>query len=154
MTQLPTSFDSALEIISSRLLNIDYCIRGTTSLVLQGIDMNVDDIDILCDAKSVPAINECLKDYCVDEISYKESPKFKSHFGKFLINDVSVEIMGDWQIFINKSNEWSKIYTTSERIKIIYNNLDLFVTPIKLELQVFAEMGRWAAYQKIKRQIL
>lgn len=121
-------------------------------MMLQGLDMNVDDIDILCTATTALNANLKLSEYLVEEVAFKESPKFKSYFGKFLVDGIIVEIMGDWQIF-NAKKGWSKIYNTNMK-NIDYVKLDgleIPITKIELELKVFALMGRWTAYRKIKR---
>ena len=93
-----------------------------------------------------------LSEYLVEKVTFKESPKFKSYFGKFLIDGVKVEIMGDWQIF-NTKKGWSKIYNADVNniTQVKLNDLEIPVTRIELELEVFALMDRWTAYQKIAR---
>lgn len=144
--------ESVIKIIHNKLRGEDYAIRGTASLVLQGLDMNVDDIDILCNAKTALNANLKLSEYLVEEVAFKESPKFKSYFGKFLVDGVKVEIMGDWQIF-NARKGWSGVYNADMKnidyVKL--DDLEIPVTKIDLELEVFALVGRWTAYQKIKR---
>lgn len=152
MTIDKEKLESVVKIIAQKLKGESYAIRGTAGLVLQGLDMNVDDIDILCTAKTALNANLKLSEYVVKKVAFKESPKFKSYFGKFLIDGVKVEIMGDWQIF-NEKKGWSKIYDLDvENITYVkLNGLEIPVTKIELELEVFALMGRWTAYQKIKR---
>jgi DNA polymerase-1 len=144
-----------------------YAIRGTTSLVLQEVEMNVDDIDIICDKKTAFACNQLLKKYQFEEVEFKESDKFKSYFGKFVIDGVLVEIMGEWQIKIAKSSNlpagkagfkvqsWGKKYDANpEQImqtKIGKEKVNL--TTIETELDMFSQMGRWTAYHKIKKQM-
>lgn len=144
--------ESVVRIISQKLQGDRYAIRGTASLVLQGLAMNVDDVDILCDAKTALSANAKLSDYLVEQVIFKESPKFKSYFGKFLIDRVNVEIMGDWQIFSDKKG-WSKVYTADpENITHVkVDDAEIPVTTVELELEVFALMGRWTAYQKIRQ---
>lgn len=143
---------SVVTFINDKLKGNAYSIRGTAGLVLQGVEMNVDDIDILCDRETALIANSKLSEYLVEEVTFKESPKFKSYFGKFLIDGVSVEIMGDWQIY-NENKGWSRVYDADAK-NITYvklGNVEVPVTKIELELEVFALMGRWTAYQKIKR---
>jgi hypothetical protein len=152
VTQLKESFVNALEILVNKLGNIQYCVRGTASLVLQGIDMNVDDIDVLCDEKTALLVNDLLKEYLVEVISYKESDKFKSYFGKFNIDGVLVEFMGHWQIK-DKYGNWSKVYDGSVYNTVSVNDFVVKVTKIEDELTMFLAMGRFNAYQKIKKQL-
>jgi hypothetical protein len=146
--------EHVVKIVAHKLQGESYAFRGTASLFLQGLDMNVDDIDLLCDAKTALDANSKLSDYLVEEVSFKESPKFKSYYGKFIIDKVQVEVMGDWQIFSEKKG-WSKVYNAdAENIThVTLDGIEIPVTKIGLELEVFAQMGRWTAYQKIKRLI-
>jgi hypothetical protein len=152
MRELPQQFLNAVYILAEKLKKEAYCFRGTTSLVLQSFDMNVDDIDILTDKDSAYNCNELLNEILIEEVSYKESDKFISHYGKFAIDDVSIEVMGDWQIKDTKG-VWTKVYNASNRIELNKNGSTLYVTPSVLELEFFAKMGRWNAYKKLKSQI-
>jgi hypothetical protein len=114
--------------------------------------MNVDDVDILCDDKTALAANKLLKDYLVREVTYSESPKFKSFFGEFNVDGLKVEIIGNWQI-LDQKGVWSRIYDASERAEVECEHEKVYVTPVNLELEMFAKMGRWTAFQKIKRQV-
>ena len=123
-------------------------------MVLQGLDMNVDDIDILCDKETALLTNTKLAGYLVEKVDYKESAKFKSYYGKFLIEGIGVEIMGDWQI-LDAKQTWSKMYVADADsiTHVQIGTLSIPVTKISLELELFARMGRWTAYQKLRKQV-
>ncbi len=139
-------------ILAERLKGLRFAIRGTAGLVLQGLEMNVDDIDVLTDKETALACNDLLAEYLIEEVAFKESAKFKSYFGKFEIEGVPVEIMGEWQIKDNKGT-WSKPFNAANRQLISIDDEEVFVNSTKEELTAFAKMGRWTAYQKIKRQL-
>jgi hypothetical protein len=147
--------ESTVLIISQKLKGGKYAIRGTAGLVLQGFDMNVGDVDILCDAQTALNFNAKLSEYLVEEVTFKESPKYKSYFGKFLIDGIQVEIMGDWQIFNDKKG-WSRVFSASaEDVSYVkLGGLEIPVTKVEVEMEAYAWMGRWAAYQKLKRQVV
>jgi hypothetical protein len=146
--------ESTVSLIRQKLTGENYAVRGTASLVLQGLDMHVADIDILCDATTALNANIALAEYLVEKVAYRESPNFKSYFGKFTIQEVTVEIMGDWQIFSAKKG-WSKVYSADATTitHVTLADVVIPVTRVDLELEVFALMGRWTAYQKIKRLV-
>ena len=148
----PLKFFETLVLISKLLAGRKFAFRGTTSLILQGIDMVADDIDILCDKGTALASNYLLREYLVEEVSYKKSPKFKSFFGKFKVNETKVEIYGEWQIKDTKGN-WSNPFIAINRHNITYKGKEFYVTDIEDELLVYALMGRWNAFHKIKRQL-
>lgn len=152
MSEKPKNFTEVVVFLAGILKGYQYAFRGTTSLVLQGLEMNVDDVDILSDKDSALACNSLLKDYLTEEIALKESNKFKSYFGKFNIQGVLVEVMGEWQIKDEKGN-WGLPFSASERQKIILDGQEIYVTTLESELSAFAKMGRWTAYQKILREM-
>jgi hypothetical protein len=96
-----------VRILKSR----QYAFRGTTSLVLQGIKMNVSDIDIICDKETALDCNRILGKYLIEAVEYKVSKEFKSYFGKYKVDGIFVEIMGEWQIKDNKGWEDGMLIT-------------------------------------------
>jgi hypothetical protein len=153
MGDTPKNFNNAVKLITKKLKGKQYAFRGTTSVVLQGLDMNVQDIDILADRKTALAANDIFSDYLTDVIKYGESEKFKSFIGRFEIDGVEVEIYGNWRIKDTKGN-WSKTFDASgdEILEIEYEGIKVKVTKIETELAMYALMGRWNAYWKLKRE--
>lgn len=145
--------------LAKELKGKQYAVRGTASLVLQEVDMVVDDIDVVCDEATALALNTIFAKELFEEIKYSESPSYKSFFGKLIIDNVLVEVMGNWQIGkqVGKSGKvvWGQVYDGSddEINEILINDQKVRVTKPGVELDMFAQMGRWTAYQKIKRQL-
>ena len=92
---IPENTFQALKIISEKLngKGINWVLIGSTNHALQGVDVKPNDIDILTDKEGAYAIGEALKEYVIEEVHIKESETMKSHYGKFNINDVEVEIL-------------------------------------------------------------
>jgi len=153
MGKRPDRFEETVLLLAGKLRNRCYAFRGTVSLVLQGLDMNVDDIDILADQKTALASNRLLKEFLVKKTVFSQSDRFKSFFGQFCLNDVPVEVMGNWQIKDLKGN-WSRVYKAApeERKEIDLQGKRVFVTTIETEIEMFTKMGRWQALNKIKKQ--
>jgi len=152
VTNKPKNFEQVVLLLAKKLEGLQYAIRGTASLVLQGLDMVALDIDITGDKEMALACNDLLAEYLVEEVAYKESEKFKSYFGKFEIEGLPVEIMAEWQIKDTKGN-WSEPFNASERKLIKLRGEDVYVTMVEEELRVYARLGRWNAFHKLKRQI-
>jgi hypothetical protein len=146
--------EKTILFLAEVLARRQYALRGTASLVLQGLAMNVVDIDILADKETALACNILLKDFLVTPVKYRASEKFQSSFGQFRINDIPVEVMGAWRIKSPKG-EWSAPFTAAadECREVAVAGQPVRVTKIETELKMFALMGRWTAYQKIKRQL-
>ncbi|HLB51711.1 hypothetical protein A3F07_00765 [candidate division WWE3 bacterium RIFCSPHIGHO2_12_FULL_38_15] len=145
------NFLNVLKLISDRMNGLMYAFRGTAGLVIQGLEMKMEDIDIVCSKDTAVASNTLFKDFLKEKVEYKISDKFKSYFGKFNIKGVLVEIYGDWQI-LDAKGVWSKIFDGSDRIKVKFRGEDFYVVPADTELLMFALMGRWSAFHKIKKQ--
>ncbi len=147
-----TDFEKTVIFLAEKLGKYKYAIRGTSSLILQGITMNVDDIDVVCSKETALACNKIFGEFLVEEVEYRRSEKFKSYFGKFKINGILVEIMGEWEI-LNTKREWVGPFNGSKRKEIQINGEKVWVTTIEEELEMFSAMGRWNAYHKIRSQI-
>jgi len=154
MGYIPQNFKKTVIQIAKIFNNYQYAIRGTASLVLQNYDMNVDDIDIITYKDTSLKCNILLKKYLKEKVKYKISKKYKSYFGKAKINDIDIEVMGCFQIKNNKG-KWSKIFSAkdNEITKIKLSNNVIYVTNAETELEMFALMGRWNAYHKLKEQV-
>lgn len=151
--------EKTARLVAQRLHGTQYAIRGTASLVLQGFDMGVDDIDVLGNKDMALSANKLLREYLLEEVDYKESDKYKSYFGKFVIAGILVEVYGEWQMKITKREgkglkEWSKVWdaTENEVATVTIDGQDIKVTTIATELATAALMGRWNEYHKIKKQ--
>ncbi|OGM31431.1 hypothetical protein A2630_01410 [Candidatus Woesebacteria bacterium RIFCSPHIGHO2_01_FULL_44_10] len=130
--------------IAQKLAGKQYAIRGTASLKLQGYEMGVDDIDVLADKDTALAANKILKDFLVEKVAYKKLDQFKSYFGKFVIDEILVEVYGDWWV-------GKKFYNASDNEVIEVDGIRL--TSVETELAMYAAMGRWTAYHKLKGQV-
>jgi len=148
-----------VQTIARKVEGKQYAVRGTTSLVLQGIDMEIDDIDVIGDKETVLSFNKLFKKECFEKVKYSESEKYRSYFGKFNIENVLVEVYGEWEIKVKSRkiirDKWSKKYTASEDevTEIDVEGTKVKVTKVETELAMYSQMGRWNAYHKIKKQV-
>ncbi|HLE48964.1 MAG TPA: 5'-3' exonuclease H3TH domain-containing protein [Patescibacteria group bacterium] len=151
--------------IAKALEGKQYAIRGTASMVLQGLDMGVEDIDVVADKDTSLLMNELFKKELIEEVKYSESEKYKSYFGKFNLDNVLVEVMGEWQIRVKEHKsgrviEWGGVYDGSDdeinkiELETEQGDLEIRVSKLEIELKQSAQMGRWSEYQKIKKQIV
>jgi hypothetical protein len=152
MGKIPENLTSAVRFLAEKLQGQIYAIRGTASLVLQGMDFNVSDIDIVCDKTTALKCNDLFSEYLVKPVAYSESDKFKSFFGEFSVNGISIEIMGNWQIK-DKQGNWSSIFDGSDRVKKDIDGQKVYLTTIEAELSMFMYMQRWNVYHKIKEEL-
>jgi len=143
------------EILVKHLPKGKWAIRGTASLILQGINLIADDVDVICDSGTALLANEVFRKYVVNKISHQKTRKYDSYFGEFDVDGIKVEFMGDWMIRKNNNGKkkWSGKYSANpDQITYVsHNNINIPVTKLETELEMFAAMGRWNAYHKIKK---
>ena len=125
------SIGKALEV-----KRLKWCIVGTTSLLLQGVDIKPGDIDILTDKEGAYRFNELFKEYEIRPVEWSQTDKYASHFGKFEIYGVKVEIMGDLKI--RKNNTWISLTSRLKHPKyVIVKDMKLSVSELKEQLQSY-----------------
>lgn len=151
--QIKEEFRKFVMEIAKKMKGKQYAIRGTASLVLQGIDMGVDDVDVIGDKKAALAFGKLFAGDMTEEVKYSQSNKFKSYYGKFVVDGIPGEIYGDWQI--KRKKRWSRVYDARDGqvAEVKVGDIRVRTTSIETELAMYADMGRWNALKKIKRQL-
>lgn len=126
----------------------DFFIIGSTALLLSGYDIgHVNDIDILTSTKDADYLKIELKEFLLDFQPEKET-LFRSNFGRFLINNIEIEVMGDLEI--RKNDVWQKLQIIDYKI-VELENISL-KTPKPIELQRILKLfERNKDLEKLKR---
>ena len=92
-------YRNVLRKIYARLCDhqINWVVTGSLGMALQGMCLEVHDIDIQTDQRGAYAIESCFSEYVVRAVQYSATHRIRSHFGALEIDGVKVEIMGDIQ---------------------------------------------------------
>jgi hypothetical protein len=134
---------TALKIISDKLCgkSIVWALTGSTSFKLQGMLLNPADIDIQTSEVGAYAINDYFKEYEITSVSFSSTEKIRSHFGRFEISGVSVEVMGDIQKKYN--GEWDDIIDISPLVEHVFcDGMTIPVLNLSYESSAYRKMGR------------
>jgi hypothetical protein len=138
-----------LKTICKELKGVNWTLVGSANLALQGVEVRVGDIDILTDKKGALLIDRLLRQFRVEEVKYRKSGKFSSYFGKFKIDNVKVEVMGDLSLR-NKSGKWvqrGSLLLNKEFIKLGKSKVPTI--PLDFELIGYRIIPRYAKVRKI-----
>jgi hypothetical protein len=73
---------------------ITWAVTGSLGMALQGVPVEVHDIDIQTDQEGAYAIERCFADFVVQPVRYVASERIRSHLGMLEIDGIQVEIMG------------------------------------------------------------
>jgi predicted nucleotidyltransferase len=133
-----------LKIILRKLRNkkIKWVLVGSTSLALQGVKISPKDIDILTDKEGAFKMNEIFKNYQVKPVKFSQGKFFSSYFGRFKIEGVRVEIMGNLKARIGQ--KWVLL------TKRLYSHT--FVKLGKEKIPVPFLEDQLEVYKKVKRK--
>jgi len=150
MKNIPKQNIEALKIIVDKFKgkSINWVLIGSTSLAIQGVNVDVHDIDIKTDIESANRIAHALKEYVIEPMHHKTSEQFKSYYGMFKINNVQIEVMADLETM--HDGKWIKV--ENSRIKVIkrYEDMTLPLLELREEYEAYKRMGRMEKANKIK----
>jgi len=97
MSRLPEAHARALGALLDRLAGapgLVWALTGSCSFRLQGMEVPVHDIDLITDEAGAYLIGGLLADCCEQEVSPSSAPYIRSHYGRFTLHGVQVEVMG------------------------------------------------------------
>lgn len=118
---IPNEHMQVLRKIVTRLNNrrawesrrIQWVVTGSVGMALQGMDLNVHDIDLQTDRDGAYEVERSLAEYVVQPVRYVESERIRSHLGRLAIDGIQVEIMGDIQKRL-EDGTWEELVRVEE----------------------------------------
>ena len=84
--------------------NIPWVLVGSLSLYLQGVNIEPEDIDILTTREGALKLNALWDKFKIKSVSFSETSSFRSYYGRFEIDGILVEVMGELEQRMN--DEW------------------------------------------------
>ncbi len=93
-----TAWQRALSLVVDKLAGLAWALAGSAASSLQGLALEVHDLDILADAKTAYRIAAQLEEFVTLPMAWRETEQFISHFGRFFIEGTVVEVMGNLSI--------------------------------------------------------
>jgi len=128
-----------------------WAVTGSLGFALQGMDVNVHDIDIQTDKAGAYEIERRFSRYVVRNVESSSVEKIRSHFGELNIEDVKVEIMGDIQKRLPDGSWEAPIDIRSKTCFINYDGLSILVFSLKYECEAYYKLGRTEKAEQIRR---
>lgn len=146
---LNRKFTNVLLKIAKALKNrkVVWAIVGSSNLALQGMKITPKDIDIATNKMGTFVIAQSLKRYEVESVHWRESEKLASYRGKFVIDGVDIEVIGELKrksIYVNR---------LKSRIFIKINSENIPCLRLEDELHGYKVMGKLAKARAIKKYL-
>lgn len=144
----------ALRIIYDALKDrgINWNLGGSTNLLLQGVDVAPRDIDIVADKQGAISIGELLENYAIKKVEYVETEKIASYFGKFKIEGVEVEVIGEPRMKTTNGG-WTQPFVPKRRQLRNLQGMRIPLTLLEDQLKAYERLGRKDKVQRIKRAL-
>lgn len=137
---------NTLKTITQRLGDepIRWAVGFSSALVLHGIDIDPQDIDIVADKQGAFAINKLLNNYVVNPVAKGSfSEQFDSFFGLFEIGGCSIEVMGSFKFKSCINNKWYSFDKMFNEVEIIsFDNVRIPVISLDCLVNIYKKMGR------------
>lgn len=143
MSGLPARHARALEALLEAFTDIDrpWALTGSTSFALQGVSIDPDDIDIQTDRHAASQMSDILNDHCIEPLSYRSSPAIRSWLGRFEIEGVEVEIIGN--IERRGDGGWvGPVAIEDHRMTVPWRGYTVPVLDLEYEAEAYAQLGR------------
>jgi len=121
---------------------IPWVITGSLGMALQGMNMEVHDIDIQTNKDGAYAIEGLFSEYVATPINFSVSEKMRSHLGVLAMDGIKVEIMGDLQKRMNNQSWEEPVNVESFRQWLEVDGMHIPVLSLEYEYQAYLMMGR------------
>lgn len=115
---------------------------GSLGMALQGLPVQVHDIDIQTTMRGAYAFEQYLKAWMLNPVCYRASDHFRSHFGKGRVRDVDFEIMGDLRLKLSDDTWRKRLDLRQHRCWVSWQEWQVPVLSIAYEIEAYAAMGR------------
>lgn len=141
---IPNGHLHVLRFILDRLRDEQFiwALTGSLALALQGVQVEVHDIDIQSDQEGAEDLENCFSTHVVKPVTFTTGEKIRSYLGELRINGVKVEIMGAIQKR-GADGSWDPPTDIRPHIRRIrLEELTVPVLDLHYELRAYRRLGR------------
>ncbi len=144
MVTVPTTIGQALAKVVERLdgADVNWAITGSLGFRLQGVPVDVHDIDLQTDGAGAYKIEDLLCEYSTEKVGFSTSGNIRSHFGVLEIGGVRVEIMGDVQKLLSDGSWEDPIDPAEHRLSVETEGIQVPVLNLAYECSAYEALGR------------
>ena len=130
-------------------LHVVWAVTGSLGMALQGMDIEVRDIDIQTSRDGAFEIESCFQQHVVEPVRYLASERKRSYLGALEIDGIKVEIMGDVQALVDGDVWEEPVKVERYRRWIDLDELQIPVLSLEHEMVAYQAMGRNERAQQI-----
>jgi hypothetical protein len=121
---------------------INWAVTGSLGMALQGMDIEVHDIDIQTDKDGAYEMERLFFEYVVKPVHDSASGRIRSHFGALEIGGIKVEIMGDIQKRLDNQTWEEPVKVECHKHWVRIDGMQIPVLSLAYEYQAYLKLGR------------
>ena len=150
---IPAEHGRVLLQMCNRLEQEDilWAVTGSTSFALQGMELPVHDIDIQTDAEGAYLFEQKLSEFVEVPVHFCGNEKIRSHFGKFLWNNIEIEVMGAVQKPQQDGTWGSPTDLLQWRRYVSFAGQRIPVLDLEYEIEAYRRIGRVERAEQMSR---
>jgi hypothetical protein len=88
---------------------LEYKVVGGASAALHSLPLPVKDLDLEVSAEAAYRFQQFFQSYTIQPVALSESPDYRSHFGKFELDGLKIDVMGD--LHRREGDRWVPTWT-------------------------------------------
>ena len=120
-------------------------------MALQGVPVEVHDIDIQTDRDGAYEIERRLSEYVKQPVQYSAAERIRSHLGKLEIDGIQVEIMGEVQKRLDDERWEEPVDVEHYRHWIEIDGMKIPVLWLDYERQAYLKLGRFEKAEMLRK---
>ncbi len=120
----------------------NWCVIGSSSLFLQGVPINPNDIDILTDEQGIKLIKKHCSPFIYEDMNYKqdETKTLKSIHGRLVINHVNIDIISSIENLVD--GRWiSHDNIETHKVSLKEGCFEVNLRSIAYEKEIYQRIG-------------
>jgi hypothetical protein len=136
-------------VVCLKDISINWVVTGSVGMALQGMPLEVHDIDLQTDKDGAYEIERLFAESVVNPVRNIESDHIRSHLGKFEIAGIQVEVMGDIQKRLENQSWEEPVRVESYRQWVEIDGVQVPVLSLEYEYQAYLRLGKTSQAEKI-----
>ena len=148
---IETHYINALLKICTRLKSCkrSWVITGSLGMALQGMDVEVHDIDMQTDESGAYELERHLAEFVIEPVRFRASERICSHYGVLQIDGVTVEVMGALQKLLADEVWEEPVLVELHRRWLKLEGMQVPVLSLAYEYEAYQKLGRLDKAERI-----
>ncbi len=122
-------------------LNPNWCLIGTTGLILHGLENKSEDIDIVVDTEGARKLDQLMRNFKIHEVSDIAYDHISSELSEYEIGGTKIHVLSNLKLKVNEGYlRLSEIIRNKEIFD--FNGYKVFIPSLPDQLNISRLMGR------------